>query len=183
MSQKSGHRLKFVAGADAFGCALKDTLVSHLRSLHIEVEDLGTDSHSPSTKKLAASSAPSLIPPTPRSAASSPAAPASASPSSPTKAKAITKYITEAYADKGTRKDLKKSAIETVWTEVEAQKFDPATSKLTWELFFKPLLGMTTDEAVVAEFEKKLEPVLDLYEEARLTLRQQVILKIKKNEK
>ncbi|KAK9072538.1 hypothetical protein SSX86_008972 [Deinandra increscens subsp. villosa] len=45
MSPNSGHRLKFVAGADAFGSALKDTLVSHLRSLHIEVADLGTDSH------------------------------------------------------------------------------------------------------------------------------------------
>ncbi|MFS7916155.1 putative ribose-5-phosphate isomerase [Helianthus anomalus] len=47
MSQKNSdhHPLKFVAGADAFGCALKDTLVSHLRSLNIPVEDLGTDNH------------------------------------------------------------------------------------------------------------------------------------------
>ncbi|KAK9055818.1 hypothetical protein SSX86_026903 [Deinandra increscens subsp. villosa] len=85
--------------------------------------------------------------------------------------RAITKYVAEAYADKGTSlksKDLKKSAIEGVWAEVEAQKFDPATAKLTWELFFKPLFGMTTDEAVVEEFSKKLEPVLDVYE-ARLT--------------
>ncbi|KAK4596330.1 hypothetical protein RGQ29_014386 [Quercus rubra] len=34
--------LKIIAGADSFGCTLKDTLVSHLRSLNIEVEDLGT---------------------------------------------------------------------------------------------------------------------------------------------
>lgn len=45
MSQNSDHRLKIVAGADPFGCALKDTLVSHLRSLNIEVEDLGTDDY------------------------------------------------------------------------------------------------------------------------------------------
>ncbi|KAD5508795.1 hypothetical protein E3N88_16498 [Mikania micrantha] len=45
MSQHTGHRIKFVAGADPFGCALKDTLVSHLRSLDIEVDDLGTDNH------------------------------------------------------------------------------------------------------------------------------------------
>ncbi|KAI3741810.1 hypothetical protein L1987_59488 [Smallanthus sonchifolius] len=86
--------------------------------------------------------------------------------------RAITKYVAEAYADKGTSlllsRDPRKSAIQTVWMEVESQKFDPATSKLTWELFFKPLFGMTTDEAVVAEFEKKLEPVLDVYEK-RLT--------------
>ncbi|XP_043718355.1 DNA damage-repair/toleration protein DRT102 [Telopea speciosissima] len=34
--------LKIVAGADAFGCNLKDALVAHLRSLDIEVEDIGT---------------------------------------------------------------------------------------------------------------------------------------------
>ncbi|XP_076920468.1 glutathione S-transferase-like [Bidens hawaiensis] len=82
--------------------------------------------------------------------------------------RAITKYVAEAFADKGTSlvfKDPMKSAIQTVWMEVEAQKFDPASSKLGWELFFKPLFGMTTDEAVVAEFEKKLEPVLDVYEQ------------------
>lgn len=37
--------LKIVAGADDFGCALKDTLVAHLRSLSVEVEDLGTDKY------------------------------------------------------------------------------------------------------------------------------------------
>ncbi|KAK4795003.1 hypothetical protein SAY86_012997 [Trapa natans] len=33
---------KVIAGADPFGALLKDTLVAHLRSLNIEVEDLGT---------------------------------------------------------------------------------------------------------------------------------------------
>ncbi|GMY21034.1 DNA damage-repair/toleration protein DRT102 [Fagus crenata] len=37
--------LKIIAGADSFGCDLKDTLISHLRSLNIEVEDLGTSSY------------------------------------------------------------------------------------------------------------------------------------------
>lgn len=37
--------LKVIAGADAFGCPLKDTLVSYLRSLNIDVEDLGTSSY------------------------------------------------------------------------------------------------------------------------------------------
>lgn len=37
--------LKIIAGADGFGCSLKDSLVSHLRSLNIEVEDLGTSSY------------------------------------------------------------------------------------------------------------------------------------------
>nr|UZF66168.1 glutathione S-transferase family Phi subgroup protein [Chrysanthemum x morifolium] len=85
--------------------------------------------------------------------------------------RAITKYVAEVYADQGTcliLKDPKKSAIQTVWMEVENQKFDPASSKLGWELIFKPMFGQVTDDAVVAEFEKKLEDLLDVYEK-RLT--------------
>ncbi|KAI3459556.1 hypothetical protein Pfo_016219 [Paulownia fortunei] len=37
--------LKIIAGADAFGCSLKDALVEQLRSLKIEVEDLGTSKY------------------------------------------------------------------------------------------------------------------------------------------
>ncbi|KDP23636.1 hypothetical protein JCGZ_23469 [Jatropha curcas] len=37
--------LKVITGADAYGCTLKDALVSHLRSLNIDVEDLGTSSY------------------------------------------------------------------------------------------------------------------------------------------
>ncbi|GJS02431.1 RNA-directed DNA polymerase, eukaryota, reverse transcriptase zinc-binding domain protein [Tanacetum coccineum] len=88
--------------------------------------------------------------------------------------RAIAKYVAEAYADKGTcliLRDPKKSAIQSVWMEVENQKFDPATSKLSWELVFKPMFGQKTDETVVAEFEKKLENVLDVYEQ-RLELTQ-----------
>eukprot|EP00262_Sarcandra_glabra_P005497 TRINITY_DN1714_c0_g1_i1.p1 TRINITY_DN1714_c0_g1~~TRINITY_DN1714_c0_g1_i1.p1 ORF type:complete len:308 (-),score=17.71 TRINITY_DN1714_c0_g1_i1:175-1098(-) len=41
MAQDSIRPIKIIAGADDFGCALKDSLVSHLRSLGIEVEDIG----------------------------------------------------------------------------------------------------------------------------------------------
>ncbi|XP_022719188.1 DNA damage-repair/toleration protein DRT102-like [Durio zibethinus] len=37
--------LKVIAGADSFGADLKDAMISHLRSLNIEVEDLGTTSY------------------------------------------------------------------------------------------------------------------------------------------
>lgn len=37
--------LKFIAGADGFGCPLKDSLVSHLRSLGIEVDDVGVGAY------------------------------------------------------------------------------------------------------------------------------------------
>ncbi|KAJ7977531.1 Glutathione S-transferase [Quillaja saponaria] len=60
--------------------------------------------------------------------------------------------------------DPKKMAIIGVWLEVEAHQFDPAASKLTWELGIKHLLGMPTDPAVVEENEVKLAKVLDIYE-------------------
>ncbi|XP_024974233.1 glutathione S-transferase APIC-like [Cynara cardunculus var. scolymus] len=81
--------------------------------------------------------------------------------------RAITQYIAHAYADKGNDliiKDVKKMAIQSVWMEVESQKYEPATSKLIWELCLKPMWGMPVDEAVAEENEKKLEDVLDIYE-------------------
>ncbi|KAK4559146.1 hypothetical protein RGQ29_008408 [Quercus rubra] len=81
--------------------------------------------------------------------------------------RAINKYIAYEYADKGTQliyQDSRKMAITSVWIEVEAQKYDPAASKLGWELAIKPLLGMSTDTAVVEENEAKLAKVLDVYE-------------------
>ncbi|KAM1759184.1 hypothetical protein ACFX11_008211 [Malus domestica] len=81
--------------------------------------------------------------------------------------RAIRQYIAHEYADKGTPlviRDSKKMAILSLWTEVEGQKFDPASSKLTYELAIKPLLKMTTDAAVVEEYAPKLAVVLDVYE-------------------
>lgn len=37
--------LKIIAGADDFGCSLKDALVEQLRTLNIEVEDIGTSKY------------------------------------------------------------------------------------------------------------------------------------------
>uniref|UniRef100_A0A5B6YLK1 Cupin type-2 domain-containing protein n=1 Tax=Davidia involucrata TaxID=16924 RepID=A0A5B6YLK1_DAVIN len=45
MAEDTNRRLKIIAGADSFGCTLKDALVAHLRSLNIDVEDLGTDKY------------------------------------------------------------------------------------------------------------------------------------------
>ncbi|KAL3537851.1 hypothetical protein ACH5RR_001217 [Cinchona calisaya] len=41
----TNRKLKIIAGADSFGCELKDALVSQLRALDIDVEDLGTDKY------------------------------------------------------------------------------------------------------------------------------------------
>uniref|UniRef100_A0A251VKQ9 glutathione transferase n=2 Tax=Helianthus annuus TaxID=4232 RepID=A0A251VKQ9_HELAN len=81
--------------------------------------------------------------------------------------RAITQYLAHTYPDNGTNliiHDPKKMAIVGVWIEVEAQKFDQFGSKLAWELAYKPMFGLTTDEAAVEEHEKKLEQVLDVYE-------------------
>ncbi|KAM1604575.1 hypothetical protein ACFX15_030663 [Malus domestica] len=81
--------------------------------------------------------------------------------------RAITQYIVHEYADKGTPlvfRDSKKMATIAVGCEVEGQKFDPAASKLTFELAIKPMIKMTTDAAVVEECEAKLAVVLDVYE-------------------
>jgi glutathione S-transferase len=81
--------------------------------------------------------------------------------------RAITQYIAHAYADKGTPlivEDPKKMAIIGVWLEVEAQRFDAAGQKLSFEILVKPMKGMTTDEAVVQELQGQLAVVLDVYE-------------------
>ncbi|KAL2236544.1 UNVERIFIED_CONTAM: Glutathione S-transferase [Sesamum indicum] len=85
--------------------------------------------------------------------------------------RAITQYLANIYADKGTPlvpQDPKEKAIVYVWMEVESHKFDAAAAKLSYELVTKPMLGMTTDDAVVEEHQEKLGKVLDVYE-SRLT--------------
>ncbi|XP_011079702.1 glutathione S-transferase-like [Sesamum indicum] len=84
--------------------------------------------------------------------------------------RAVNQYIAHAYADKGNPlicQDPRKMAIVSLWMEVEAQKYDASAAKLTWELIIKPLLGMSTDDAIVEEQEVQLAKVLDVYE-ARL---------------
>lgn len=83
--------------------------------------------------------------------------------------RAITRYISQQYADMGTAlgfADPKKQAVSNLWIEVEAHHFDPNAQKLNFELSVKPkILGLETDQAVVAEYEPKFEKVLDVYEE------------------
>ncbi|GFP85627.1 glutathione s-transferase [Phtheirospermum japonicum] len=82
--------------------------------------------------------------------------------------RAITQYIANAYADKGTPlvpiNDPNKMALVAVWTEVEAQRFDAVGSKLSFEIVVKPILGMTTDGGVVDQHQEKLAQILDVYE-------------------
>ncbi|XP_076885229.1 glutathione S-transferase APIC-like isoform X2 [Bidens hawaiensis] len=86
--------------------------------------------------------------------------------------RAIARCISLTYAGKGTdliNSDPKKAAVEDVWLEVGAHKFDPAVGTLVWELCMKRFLfGQNGDEDIVNEEEKKLVSMLDVYE-ARLS--------------
>ncbi|KAH6825126.1 hypothetical protein C2S53_008672 [Perilla frutescens var. hirtella] len=64
-------------------------------------------------------------------------------------------------------KDPKKMGIIGVWLEVETQRFDVVGQKLSFEILIKPMKGMTTDDAVVEQFQAQLAEVFNLYE-ARL---------------
>ncbi|XP_038681723.1 glutathione S-transferase-like isoform X2 [Tripterygium wilfordii] len=80
--------------------------------------------------------------------------------------RAITKYIAHEYADKGTQLTCQGKALPMLlqWMVVEEQQFEPAASKLVWELVLKPFLGIPVEEAVVEENKDKLAKVLDVYE-------------------
>ncbi|KAK4407992.1 Glutathione S-transferase [Sesamum angolense] len=81
--------------------------------------------------------------------------------------RAITQHLAHTYADNGTPlvpQDPKERAIVYVWMEVESQRFDATAAKLSYELVTKPMLGMTTNDAVVEEHQEKLGKVLDIYE-------------------
>ncbi|CAO2836298.1 unnamed protein product [Amaranthus hypochondriacus] len=85
--------------------------------------------------------------------------------------RAITKYIAYTYENQGTPliyKQGKEMAELAVWMEVEAHQFDAVVSKLAWELVYKGMYGLQTDEAAVEEHTAKLGKVLDVYE-ARLS--------------
>lgn len=84
-----------------------------------------------------------------------------------TESRAITKYIAYNYDTQGTPlvyKEGKEMADLAVWMEVEAHQFDSVASKLAWELVYKGMFGMQTDNAVVEENEAKLVKILDVYE-------------------
>lgn len=84
--------------------------------------------------------------------------------------RAISQYVAHQYASKGTQLGAAGNRYATilVWQEVESHQFDPSASKLVWEQVFKPIFGLPTDAALVAETEVTLGKVLDVYE-ARLS--------------
>lgn len=59
---------------------------------------------------------------------------------------------------------MERASIEQ-WLLTEAQSFDPPSSALVFHLAFAPLAGLEPDDDVVEQSKKKLEKVLDIYEQ------------------
>lgn len=59
---------------------------------------------------------------------------------------------------------LERASIEQ-WLQAEAQNFSPPSSALVFHLAFAPHLNIPQDHAVIAENEKKLQQVLNVYDE------------------
>jgi glutathione S-transferase len=81
--------------------------------------------------------------------------------------RAIARFIAHKFEKQGTAlygSTQKDKVLTEQWLEVEGQNYNPAISAVVAELVFKPLRGLTADEAEVAANLEKLEKVLDVYE-------------------
>ncbi|KAI7758265.1 hypothetical protein M8C21_003611 [Ambrosia artemisiifolia] len=80
-----------------------------------------------------------------------------------TESRAMTQYIANKYEGNGTDlilKDLIKLAIQMVWMDTKNQRFDPPFSKL-----IEATIEGKNSGQEVREYERKLESVLDVYEQ------------------
>jgi len=82
--------------------------------------------------------------------------------------RAIIRYLTKKYKGQGT--DLlgsspSEQALVDQWCEVEGQSFNPPASTIVFQTAIVPMIGGTTDEAVVSSNMEKLSKVLDIYED------------------
>ncbi|WOL05962.1 hypothetical protein Cni_G14693 [Canna indica] len=81
----------------------------------------------------------------------------------------ICRHVAEKYAGQGTMNLLGSGTLERAsieqWLQTEAQSFDPPSSALIFNLAFAPLLKLEQDEEVIERSKKKLNMVLDIYEQ------------------
>jgi len=62
-------------------------------------------------------------------------------------------------------KTIEEKGLVEQWLEVEAHNFHPPLYNLVINVLFAPLTGAPSDQKVIEESDKKLEKVLDVYEE------------------
>lgn len=83
--------------------------------------------------------------------------------------RAICRYLCTQFPNQGNRflygtGSLERASIEQ-WLQAEAQNFNPPSSALVFQLAFAPLLEIPQDHMVIAENERKLQQVLNVYDE------------------
>ncbi|XP_077246747.1 glutathione S-transferase F11-like [Tasmannia lanceolata] len=82
--------------------------------------------------------------------------------------RAICRYVSDKYADKGNKglfgKNLLERASIEQWLEAEGQSFNPPSSALVFQLAFAPRMKLKQDQGVIEQSEAKLVKVLDVYE-------------------
>ncbi|XP_057974315.1 glutathione S-transferase-like [Malania oleifera] len=82
--------------------------------------------------------------------------------------RAICRYVSEKYANKGNKglygtNPLEKASIEQ-WLEAEGQSFNPPSSVLVFQLAFAPRMKLKQDPAAIEQNAAKLAKVLDVYD-------------------
>ncbi|KAL6615306.1 hypothetical protein ACP70R_037576 [Stipagrostis hirtigluma subsp. patula] len=88
--------------------------------------------------------------------------------------RAISRYVLRKYSksagvDLLREGNLEEAAAVDVWTEVEAQQYNPAVAPIVYECLIHPaMFGVPTNQKLVDECVEKLRKVLDVYE-ARLS--------------
>lgn len=88
-----------------------------------------------------------------------------------TESRAIVRYYATKYAERNPKlmgSTAEERAVIDQWLEVEAHNFNEMVSAIVLQLLVFPNMGGQTDHVLVQKCEKKLEKVLDVYEE-RLT--------------
>ncbi|ESQ41705.1 hypothetical protein EUTSA_v10014654mg [Eutrema salsugineum] len=81
--------------------------------------------------------------------------------------RAIARYYATKYSDQGTNllgKSLEHRAIVDQWADVEVHYFNVLAHPIVMNLVIKPKLGEECDLNLVEELKKKLEVVLDVYD-------------------
>nr|ANH58195.1 glutathione S-transferase [Dracaena cambodiana] len=83
--------------------------------------------------------------------------------------RAICRHVAEKFAGQGNKDLLGSGTLERAsieqWLQTEAESFEPPSSSLVFHLAFAPRAGIEPDETVVKDSKRKLERVLNIYEQ------------------
>ncbi|KAH7669106.1 Glutathione transferase protein [Dioscorea alata] len=85
-----------------------------------------------------------------------------------TNSREICRYVCTEHADSGNKNIFGTGALERAtieqWLQAETQNFDPPSSDLVFQLAFAVPLGLIPDQTIIANSEKKLAKLFDVYD-------------------